>query len=35
MLDVTLSRLPIGYAFIEIVIELEVYHIYKAVLQAI
>jgi hypothetical protein len=32
-LDMTLSRVQIGYAFIKIVTELKIYHIYKTVLQ--
>jgi hypothetical protein len=32
-LDMTLSRVLIGYAFIKIVTELKTYHIYKAVLR--
>jgi hypothetical protein len=34
-LDATLIRVSIGYAFVEIVTELETCHIYKAVLQTI
>jgi hypothetical protein len=32
-LDATLSRVPIGYAFVKIVTELKIYHIYKVVLR--
>jgi hypothetical protein len=35
MLDTTLIRVSIGYAFIGIVTEFETCHIYKAVLQTI
>jgi hypothetical protein len=34
-LDAILNRVPIGYAIVEIIIELETCHIYKTVLQTV